>query len=112
MILERLSASLAQGAKRTGVLSSQDQADTGARDGKMMLRPQVSVRIPAQKALRCRLWTPVLALTPETQHSQNQNAINRAWGLEVKEARVVLAFVLSAALQAGPSQEAFQGRGT
>lgn len=39
-----------------------------------------------------RLWTPVLALSPATQHSQNQNAINRGRGQEVKGARMLLAF--------------------
>lgn len=45
----------------------------------------------------------MLALTPATQHSQNQNAINRGMGLGGEGRQGGASFpTLSAALQAGP----------
>lgn len=50
-----------------------------------------------------RLWTPVLALSPATQHSQNQNAINRGRGPGGEGRQDGASFLtLSAALQVGP----------
>lgn len=50
-----------------------------------------------------RLWTPVLALSPATQHSQNQNAINRGRGPGGEGGQDGASFLrLSAALRAGP----------
>lgn len=50
-----------------------------------------------------RLWTPVLALTPATQHGQNQNAINRGRGPGGEGRQDDASFLmLSAALRVGP----------